>query len=86
MAEQKFNYENKEDVSKVREHIASVLNGLDSNRLVFKTSKKMISLQPDSPLKIKIKVRKKGRDCKLSLQLFWKEAKSTEEDILITSD
>ena len=84
MAEQKFNYENEEEVTTVRDHFAAILAGLDNNRLVFKTSKNELILHPDSPLKIKIKARKKGKECKLTVQLAWKELAKKGDDGMIS--
>ncbi len=84
MAEQKFYYENEEEVIMVREHFAAILEGLDNNRLVFKTSKDELILHPDSPLKIKIKAKKKGKECKLTVRLDWKERYKKGDDGMIS--
>ena len=84
MAEQKFKYENEEEVTTVRDHFAAILEGLDNNRLVFKTSKDELILHPYSPLKIKIKARKKGKECKLTMQLAWKEIYKKGDDGMIS--
>ena len=69
MTQQKFHYEKEEEeeeeVTEVGSHISAILAGLENNRLVFKTSKDEIILHPESPLKIKIKAGKKGKECKL---------------------
>jgi len=80
MAEQKFDYEKEEGVTKVRDHIGAILEGLENNRLVFKTSKDEIVLHPESPLKIKIKAGKKGKECKLTVRLVWKERYNKGDD------
>ena len=84
MAEQKFDYENEEELAMIRVHINAILEGLENNRLVFKTSKKDIVLHPESPLKIKIKAEKKGKECKLTVRLAWKERYKQRDDGMIS--
>jgi len=80
MTGQKFHYEKEEEVTEVGSHISAILAGLENNRLVFKTPKDEIILHPESPLKIKIKAGKKGKECKLSVQLVWKEQRKKGDD------
>ena len=84
MTEQKFYYENEEELTAVRSHISAILAGLENNCLTFKTSKEEIILHPESPLKIKIKAGKKGRECKLSMRLVWKERYKKRNDGIIS--
>ncbi|MBL0700814.1 MAG: amphi-Trp domain-containing protein [Desulfosarcina sp.] len=84
MAEQKFDYENEEELAMIRSHIDAILEGLENNRLVFKTSKEEIILHPESPLKIKIKAGKKGKECKLTIRLAWKERYKQGDDGMIS--
>ena len=84
MADQKFDYENEEEVAMIREHINAILEGLENSRLVFKSSKEDIILHPESPLKIKIKAEKKGKECKLTVQLAWKERYKQGDDGMIS--
>ena len=84
MAEQKFDYENEEELAMIRGHIDAILEGLENNRLVFKTSKEDIILHPEGLLKIKIKAEKKGKECKLIVRLAWKERYKQGDDGIIS--
>ena len=73
MANKKFNYEKEEDLTTIYEQFSDILTGLKNNCLTFKTSKDEVILYPKSPMKIKIKAEKKGKECKLTMRLTWKE-------------
>jgi amphi-Trp domain-containing protein len=85
----KFEFESVQDTQSIRDYLQSVIDGIDSGKIVLSTEGNELELHPDSLLKFEVKAKKKGEATKLSIKLSWRQPAAeadSEETISISSE
>lgn len=78
MSEEKFFFESIQDPDAVKDYLQSLIEGIDSGRVVLATNGDELTLFPTDLMKFTLKAKRKADTSKLSIKLAWKDEKRAE--------
>lgn len=76
--EEKFFFESIQDPASIKDYLRSLIDGMESGRIVLATNGDELMLTPPDLLKFTLKAKRKAETSKLVLKLAWKDEKKTE--------
>lgn len=71
--EEKFFFESLQDPDSIKDYLASLIEGIESGRIVLATNGDEMTLNTPDLLKFTLKAKRKSETSKLSIKLSWKD-------------